>query len=223
MKSRYEINYLVYYNETRIQVIDHKLKRSYIHCIQTCESHYILGSMVTLYKSINKIIKYHGNNDATIAFKLEDNILLLEDPYYEYNFTDYKTIYDFENMMKHEQYVIKFIQWQQFLLIHVIDKFSMKCYMNASPINYFTHSIYRKIIDLIYSVYPVFIKKPNFGTNSLYMLYANIPITVKLHETTNTVFIDNMIRWYKERYSNNNMIEYTSLDRIFDYYLELPR
>ena len=151
MKSRYEINYLVYYNETRIQVIDHKLKRSYIYSLQTYQSHYILDSIVTLYKSVNKIIQYYGDNEAMIAIKLEENILLLEDPYYEYNFTDYKTIYDFEEMMKHEQYVIKFIQWQQFLLIHVIDKFSMKCYMNASPINYFTQSIYRKIIDLIYN------------------------------------------------------------------------
>lgn len=224
MESHYEINYLVYYNEIRIQVINHFLKRSYIRCIPINESDQILDSIVTTYKSINKIIKSIDENNAFIYLKFDnDKLLFLEDPYYEYNLINYKTIYEFEEMMRHEQYAIKFIQWQQYLLIHVIDKFNLKCYMNATPINYFTQTFHKRIIELIYTEYPVFIKKPTIGSNSLYMLYPEHPITVKLNEMTNNIFIDNMIKWYRERYNNDNNNTYSNLDMIFDYYLELPK
>jgi hypothetical protein len=190
--------------------------------MQCSVSHYILDNIFIIYKSINGIIKYSGNNEATITFKIEnENLFLLEDPYYEYSFINYKTIYDFEEMMRNEKYVIKFIQWQQYILIQVIDKVTLKCYMNASPINYFTQSTYKKFIELIYNEYPIFIKKPAIGYHSLYMLYPKYPITIKLYQTTDALFVDNLIIWYKERY-NNNKIEYNHLDMIFDYYLEQP-
>jgi hypothetical protein len=54
MHSRYEINYLVYYNEIRIQVIDHKLKKSYI--MQCSVSHYILDNISPKY-NLESILK----------------------------------------------------------------------------------------------------------------------------------------------------------------------
>ena len=54
------------------------------------------------------------------------------------------------------------------------------------------------------------------------MLYPKYPITIKLYQTTDALFVDNLIIWYKERYNNNNKIEYNHLDMIFDYYLEQP-